>query len=118
MNTQTIKTLNSNRQDVAERLRILKDMEKAGDATFQDLEESLQNTAPLCLVMKKEVDIQLSFGGGSDGYKLYFDDSGVLVSGFYYFNTWDYSEQVELFGEELEKVERAYSSEIDSILYN
>ena len=40
---------------------------------------------PLSVEARKEVTVLLSWGGPSDGFKVYFDDEGVAVEGFYFF---------------------------------
>ena len=63
---------------------------------------------PLSVMETKVVNIQLSWGGDEDGYKLYFDDSGELDRGVYYWGDWGVYEEVALTHEEAEKVEDYY----------
>jgi hypothetical protein len=65
---------------------------------------------PLSLDERKEVTVLLSWGGPSDGYKVYFDQSGVAIKGVYFFADWFEYEQFSLSDEELERVLAVYFS--------
>ena len=48
---------------------------------------------PLSITVFREIDIILSWGGPSDGFKLRFNDNDELIGGVYYRTNWgEYSE--------------------------
>ncbi len=63
---------------------------------------------PLSVEIRKEVTVLLSWGGPSDGYKIYFDRDGEAVEGFYFFADWFEYEQFKLSNDELERVLTVY----------
>lgn len=74
----------------------------------KDLEEIEEYRAPLSIEERKEVTILLSWGGPSDGYKIYFDTSGEAFEGFYFFADWFEYEEFKLTSDELDKVVALY----------
>jgi len=64
---------------------------------------------PLSLDERKEVTVLLSWGGPSDGYKVYFDKDGEAIEGYYFFADWFEYEEFKLTGEELDRVLAVYS---------
>jgi hypothetical protein len=63
---------------------------------------------PLSVERRQEVTVLLSWGGPSDGYKIYFDQDGEAVEGFYFFADWFEYEQFKLSAEELDRVLAVY----------
>ena len=63
---------------------------------------------PLSLDERKEVTVLLSWGGPSDGYKVYFDKDGEAIEGYYFFADWFEYEEFKLTGEELDSVLAVY----------
>ena len=63
---------------------------------------------PLSLDERKEVTVLLSWGGPSDGYKMYFDKDGEAAEGFYFFADWFEYEEFKLSDAELERVLAIY----------
>lgn len=58
----------------------------------------------LSVDVRKEVTILLSWGGPSDGYKMYFDKDGEVAEGFYFFADWFEYEEFKLSEDELDRV--------------
>lgn len=63
---------------------------------------------PLSMDVTKEVNILLSWGGPSDGYKLRFDRDNELVSGVYWFADWFTYAETELSFAQLDLVYQVY----------
>lgn len=63
---------------------------------------------PLSLDERKEVTVLLSWGGPSDGYKVYFDHDREAIEGFYFFADWFEYEKFKLSDEDLERVLAVY----------
>src|SRR6266567_9619171 len=63
---------------------------------------------PLSLDERKEVTVLLSWGGPSDGYKVYFDKDGEAIEGYYFFADWFEYEEFKLTDEELDRVLAVY----------
>jgi hypothetical protein len=63
---------------------------------------------PLSVEERKEVTVLLSWGGPSDGYKVYFDQEGEAIEGFYFFADWFEYEEIKLRDEELDRVLATY----------
>lgn len=75
------------------------------DDGIESLEEYRE---PLSIDLSREINIMLSCGGPSDGYKIKFDKDGDMVSGAYWYADWyTYAEQ-KLNDEELTLVESVY----------
>ncbi len=70
-----------------------------------DIEEYRE---PLSVDTQKEVTVLLSWGGPSDGYKVYFDQEGEAVKGYYFFADWFEYEEMKLSDEELDRVLAIY----------
>ena len=71
-------------------------------------EDNENNREPLSIdttIIKK---ILLSWGGGSDGFKLYFSKDKELLSGVYFMADWGEYEENELTAEEAEEVFNFY----------
>ena len=65
---------------------------------------------PLSVDERIEVTILLSWGGPSDGYRIYFRD-GEAEEGYYFFADWFEYEQCQLSSDELDRVLRVYAVE-------
>jgi hypothetical protein len=65
---------------------------------------------PLSLDERKEVTVLLSWGGPSDGYKIYFDKDGDAAEGLYFFADWFEYEEIKLSNAELDRVLAVYFS--------
>ncbi len=65
---------------------------------------------PLSQDVRKEVTVQLSWGSPSDGYRVYFDQEGEAIEGYYFFADWFEYEQFKLSDGELEQVLAIYFS--------
>ncbi len=63
---------------------------------------------PLSLDERKEVTVLLSWGGPSDGYKVYFDRDGEVLEGYYFFADWFEYEEIKLQDTELDWVVAVY----------
>jgi hypothetical protein len=63
---------------------------------------------PLSCDERREVTILLSWGGPSDGYKVYFDKDGEAAEGFYFFADWFEYEEFKLSDKELDSVLAVY----------
>jgi len=63
---------------------------------------------PLSCDERREVTILLSWGGPSDGYKVYFDKDGEAIEGYYFFADWFEYEEFKLTREELNCVLSVY----------
>ena len=64
--------------------------------------------APLSIDERTEVTILLSWGGPSDGYKIYIDKDNEPVEGYYFFADWFEYEEFKLSSDELERVLTIY----------
>ena len=83
---------------------------KQVEARLQEKErdEVEEYREPLSLDERKEVTVLLSWGGPSDGYKVYFDKDGEAIEGYYFFADWFEYEEFKLTGEELDRVLAVY----------
>ncbi len=83
---------------------------KQVEARLQEKErdEVEEYREPLSLDERKEVTVLLSWGGPSDGYKVYFDKDGEAIEGYYFFADWFEYEEFKLTGEELDSVLTVY----------
>lgn len=101
------KRLIVNQNRIEEMDRIRKVNKQLDSEKIQEREGSEEHREPLC-VMKREVYIiQLSWGGGEDGFKLTFSD-GELLSGVYYMADWGEYEESELTKNEADEVYQFY----------
>ena len=83
---------------------------KLVEALLQEKErdEVEEYREPLSLDERKEVTVLLSWGGPSDGYKVYFDIDGKTAEGYYFFAHWFEYEEFKLSDEELDRVLAIY----------
>jgi hypothetical protein len=83
---------------------------KQVEALLQEKErdEVEEYREPLSCDERKEVTVLLSWGGPSDGYKMYFDKDGEAAEGFYFFADWFEYEEFKLSDAELERVLAIY----------
>lgn len=91
----------------------LKDLEATqkeyNDKMPDDGIESLDTyREPLSLDITKEVNIMLSWGGPSDGYKLQFDKDNELMGGVYWYADWGTYAESKLDDEQAELVYSIY----------
>jgi len=70
----------------------------------QPLEEIDAYREPLSVEARKEVTVLLSWGGPSDGFKVYFDENGEAISGVYFLSDWSEYEELWLSQTELHRV--------------
>lgn len=78
---------------------------KDEDELYEAIEE---NTQPLGMIKHVIIDIQTSWGGPADGFKIKISNEGEVISGVYYRADWGQYEEYELTGEEAETVFDAY----------
>jgi hypothetical protein len=75
-------------------------------------EEEIENVKdyrePLSCDERREITILLSWGGPSDGYKIYFDKNNEPIEGYYFFSDWCEYEQFKLTDQELDRVLTVY----------
>ncbi len=76
----------------------------------KETEEVEEYCDPLSIEERKEITILLSWGGPSDGYRLYIQD-GEVIEGFYFFADWFEYEQYKLSSDELDLVLSVYPIE-------
>lgn len=103
--------LSKNIFDMAqEELKDLEAVQKENDKKQpEDGIESLEGyREPLSLDLSTEINIMLSWGGPSDGYKLKFDKDQQLISGVYWFADWGTYAETELTSEQAELVHEIY----------
>jgi len=74
----------------------------------QEQSEVEEYREPLSIEERKEVTVLLSWGGPSDGYKVYFDQDGEAVAGCYFFADWFEYDEIKLRDEELDRVLSLY----------
>ena len=75
---------------------------KGKDEAAEDVLEAL------CIEARTELHVLLSWGGPSDGFRIYIDEDGTPLSGCYYFDTWGEHEEFVLTTEEVEAVVEAF----------
>jgi len=63
---------------------------------------------PLSCDERREITILLSWGGPSDGYKVYFDKDNDAIEGYYFFADWFEYEEFKLSDTELDSVLAVY----------
>jgi len=101
--------------EVKDLAKLVKKASKS-DKSIDELEDYRD---PLSLDITKEVNILLSWGGPSDGYKLRFDKDNELLGGVYWFADWGTYSDSQLTDEQAETVYQAYLyGDISSIRYN
>ena len=74
----------------------------------KEREEVEEYREPLSMDERKEVTVLLSWGGPSDGYKVYFDLEGEPIVGYYFFADWFEYEEIKLRDSELDRVLAIY----------
>ncbi len=82
--------------------------EVAGSLNRHELSEIVAYREPLSLDTRKEVTVLLSWGGPSDGFKVYFDEEGEAQTGVYFLADWFEYEEFRLSDTELEQVLAIY----------
>jgi hypothetical protein len=86
-------------EDIKKIAALLKDKETG---EIEDYRE------PLSCEERREITILLSWGGPSDGYKVYFDRDREPVEGYYFFADWFAYEEFKLSNDELDRVLTVY----------
>lgn len=107
-----------NQEELNQRIREMQEAEteslKALQSEYDEKQpdggiESLENYRdPLSMDVTKEINILLSWGGPSDGYKLRFDHENDLISGVYWYADWGTYAESPLNDEEMDLVESIY----------
>jgi hypothetical protein len=92
-------------QEEIKNIKIVQDKQIESEKDLEDFEEWRE---PLSIEKQTIVKILLSWGGGEDGYKLYFDDEKNLIKGIYYKADWGEYQEVELNEEELNLIFDVY----------
>jgi hypothetical protein len=64
---------------------------------------------PLSVEVRKEITVLLSWGGPSDGFRIYSHQDGEASEGYYFFADWFEYEEFKLSDKELEIVLAVYS---------
>jgi hypothetical protein len=77
----------------------------------KDLDTIEEHREPLSIEEKKEVTILLSWGGPSDGFKIWLDKQGEVLEGYYFFADWFEYEEYRLSDHELDSVLEVYPIE-------
>jgi hypothetical protein len=87
----------------------IEDMRRvAAESEKKDIQDIEEYREPLSCEQRIEVKLLLSWGGPSDGFKLYFSPDGVVEDGYYFFADWFEYEQYRLSQEELDLVLSVY----------
>jgi hypothetical protein len=92
--------VNTKRIQEIERINKLNELENP--------QESEDNRDILSIDTEIVKKILLSWGGGSDGFKLYFDNEKNLLRGVYFMSDWGVYEESELNNEESELIYNFY----------
>jgi hypothetical protein len=74
----------------------------------KNTDEIAEYRAPLSIDERREMVILLSWGGPSDGFKVYLDLQGAVLEGYYFFADWFAYEEFKLSNEELDSVLTVY----------
>jgi hypothetical protein len=74
----------------------------------KDAEEIEEYREPLSCDARREITILLSWGGPSDGYKIYFDKDNEAIYGCYFYADWFEYKEFKLRDEELDRVLTVY----------
>ena len=74
----------------------------------QNTDEVAEYRDPLSIDERREVIILLSWGGPSDGFKVYLDLQGIALEGYYFFADWFEYKEFKLSDEELDSVLTVY----------
>ena len=103
-------TTPAHRQDALHEFKARKTELRRAQALVRDgkdeaAEESLD---ALSIEARIELHVQLSWGGPSDGFRIYIDDAGTPVAGCYYFANWGEYEEFALNPQEVEAVVEAF----------
>lgn len=77
-------------------------------AIEQEVSEIADYREPLSCDERREITILLSWGGPSDGFKVYFDPQGNVLEGYYFFANWFEYEQIKLSDEAIDTVLTIY----------
>ena len=109
------KIVNKERITEIERIRKINEREQQNnskiideDAQPYDKYEDELYRQPLEIATEIKKRILLSWGGGSDGFDLYFSKEGELLRGIYFMADWGQYKESELTAEEAEEVYQFY----------
>jgi hypothetical protein len=108
---EQIKTREDARQYAAQKLQEEIERLKKASAEIEkgrDIEEIEEIRQPLAISAGYQLTIELSYGGGADGFILYYDKEKELMGGVYYWGGWGKYEEIDLRQEEAELVELVY----------
>ncbi|MDW7973549.1 MAG: hypothetical protein RMI01_10185 [Thermodesulfovibrio sp.] len=83
-----------------------KEVEKTIQKLIKNNEDFLEcEFTPLATEVRKEVKIELSAGGPSDGFKIYVDKNNEIEEVIYYYSEWFNYQEYRLSEYEIEKIE-------------
>ena len=91
-----------------EEIKNIKDLQEEINTKDESLQEQEKFREPLSIEKEIVVKILLSWGGGSDGYKLTFSSDKELLRGVYFKADWGTYNEVELNEEELNLIYETY----------
>lgn len=98
------------REAEEKREKIEDDDELAEIEREQKLEELEEENEPLAIDWKYTLTIELSTGGDADGFILELDKNKEVISGKYYWADWGKYQEIDLEGDEADKVADFYLS--------
>lgn len=101
--------LNENIYKMAqEELKDLANLQEEANKNDKAVDEIEGYREPLSMDTSIEVNILLSWGGPSDGYKLIFDKNQELISGVYWYADWGTYAETKLTDKQLQLVFNVY----------
>jgi hypothetical protein len=87
----------------------MEDIEKiVGQLQEKEPSEIDDYSEPLSCEERREITLLLSWGGPSDGYKIYFDKDNEPMEAYYFFADWFEYEEFKLSDKELDRVLSVY----------
>jgi hypothetical protein len=96
-------------KDCKEELDRIKKVQEFQDKNEDKEQEDCEDhREPISIMKTTIIDIQLSWGGGADGFKLKFDKDNELMGGVYYMADWGEYEEIDLTDSEAEEVFNFY----------
>jgi len=96
------KAIKKLREELKELEEAEKEIQKGRDL------EDLEIRQPLAISKNYRITIELSWGGGADGFILEYDRNKELEGGVYYWADWGFYQELPLTLEEAERVESVY----------
>lgn len=88
-------------ENLKERMKEIKEILNADDPI-----EELNNH----ILSWDGADLQFSWGGPSDGFYLAINAEGYLAHAVYYYREWDGGEEIPLYGQNFELIEKLYET--------